>query len=144
MWFRIWSEKRERSDLSCRVSMDQNGSSGGGTLWEMFSWHTLGSFVPTELHFSRCCLCASPSHYNQIIPAVCIAPHAIFENQIQMFFYHLRMLCGGFQEECWLSCLGRESDLPVVDHHQAASGFLHPGLVWLLWLFRDIHSCHDC
>lgn len=93
MWFRIWPEQRERVDLSCRVSMDQNGSSGVVTLWEMFSWHTLGSFVPTELHFSRCFLCASPSHYNQIIPAVCIAPHAVFENQIQ---------CSSTTSECYV------------------------------------------
>lgn len=41
------------------VSMDQICSSGGVMSWEMFSWHALGSLVPTKLHCSCWYLSAS-------------------------------------------------------------------------------------
>ncbi len=38
---RIWHKEHESMDPSCLVSMVQAG--GGVMVWEIFSWHTLGS-----------------------------------------------------------------------------------------------------
>ncbi len=41
---RIWHKKHDSMDPSCLVSMVQ----GGGVMWGIFSWHTLGTLVPIE------------------------------------------------------------------------------------------------
>ncbi len=42
---RIWHKEHESMDPSCFVSMVQ---AGGVIVWGMFSWHTLGPFIPIE------------------------------------------------------------------------------------------------
>ncbi len=44
---RIWHEEHESVDPSCLVSAVQAGS-GGVMVWGIYSWHTLGPFVPIE------------------------------------------------------------------------------------------------
>lgn len=42
---RIWRKQNENMDPSCLVTTVQAGG-GGLMVWEMFSWHALGSLVP--------------------------------------------------------------------------------------------------
>ncbi len=44
---RIWCKEHESMDPSCLVSTVQ-AAGGGVMVWGIFSWHTLGPFVPTE------------------------------------------------------------------------------------------------
>ncbi len=44
---RIWHKEHESMDPSCLVSTVQ-AAGGGVMVWGIFSWHTLGSFVPIE------------------------------------------------------------------------------------------------
>ncbi len=44
---RIWRKEHESMDPSCLVLMVQAGG-GGLMVWGIFSWHTLGPFVPIE------------------------------------------------------------------------------------------------
>jgi len=44
--FRIWRKQNENMDPSSLVTTVQAGG-GGVMVWGMFSWHTLGPFVPT-------------------------------------------------------------------------------------------------
>ncbi len=43
---RIWRKEHESMDPFCLVSTVQAG--GGGVMWDIFSWHTLGPLVPIE------------------------------------------------------------------------------------------------
>ncbi len=45
-WVRIWRKEHESMDPFCLVSTVQAG--GGGVMWDIFSWHTLGPLVPIE------------------------------------------------------------------------------------------------
>ncbi len=44
---RIWRKEHESMDPSCLVSAVQAGA-GGVMVWGIFSWHTLGPFVPNQ------------------------------------------------------------------------------------------------
>ncbi len=47
---RIWHKEHESMDPSCLVSTVQAG--GGGVVWGIYFWHTLGPLVPIEHHLN--------------------------------------------------------------------------------------------
>jgi len=49
---RIWRKQNENMDPSCLVTTVQAGAGGGVMVFWMFSWHTLGPFVPIGHHFN--------------------------------------------------------------------------------------------
>lgn len=46
---RIWCKQHKSMDSSCLVIIAQAAAGVGETEWGIFSWHTLGLLVPTEL-----------------------------------------------------------------------------------------------
>jgi len=64
---RIWHKQHESMNPSCLVSTVR-AAGGGIMVWGIFSWHTLGLFVPIEHHPEYCCWTYSSLYDHSVVP----------------------------------------------------------------------------